>query len=95
MLKLESPVIKTLPGVSAFTIIGFCLVPLPNALSVTSFHSPFFKIIVPPVLTFLMAELYSSIVETVMDWAVAKKLEKRSKTVIFLSKIFINILLNY
>jgi ATP/ADP translocase len=47
------------------------------------------------VLTFLMAELYSSIVETVMDWAVAKKLEKRSKTVIFLSKIFINILLNY
>ena len=83
MLKLESPVIKTLPGVSAFTIIGFCLVPLPNALSETSFHSPFFKIIVPPVLTFLMAELYSSIVETLMDWAVQKNLKKGVKQLFF------------
>ena len=36
---------------------------------------------------------YDTITDNVA--AVAKKLEKRSKTVILLSKIFINILLNY
>ena len=64
MVILESPVTKTFPGVSAFTTIGFSLVPNPSIFSLTLLHSPLFKTIVVPSTTFLMALLNSSILST-------------------------------